>query len=192
MGVAELRIKVLSLAAEARLIRRDEVKHRARARLFDRYPTWDGSYLDVTSKQGLLWMWLRDQPDGSGAEIAARQGASHRATFWSLRKHRVGVVRTEARTAHLALEFLRGRPYSDLEQPNTRKDPDWSAVNQTAQRFGADDEEAAAFLAWRKEAEVYLKRGREAARRAALARADRLALLRASEAVAPDPLAGNG
>lgn len=85
---AALRVKVKSLADEAKIIRREE----------SRSNSWHE------------WM--------------------------SLKEHRRTVVRREARAAQLALGFLRGRRYSELEQ-TTRMDnaPDAGRVEKLIQKY---------------------------------------------------------
>lgn len=82
----QLRVKVKSLAAEAKIIRREELRtHGA----------------------------LRDE----------------------LYLHRVGVVRREARSAHLAYGFIRGRTYLQLEA-KCHKAPSWDDVRRLCKKYG--------------------------------------------------------
>jgi hypothetical protein len=54
-----------------------------------------------------------------------------------LMHHRKTVVRTEARSAQLALCFLRGRAYIQAEQfTHPGCDPDWYAIKRMVARFG--------------------------------------------------------
>ena len=83
-----LKVKVKSLAAEARIIRREE----------RRFP-------------------------GDSSTRAQLQG------------HRRDVVRREARHSHLALAYLRGRAYRQVEQ-TCHRDPDWEAVARMIKKYG--------------------------------------------------------
>lgn len=98
----ELKIKIMSLAAESRIIRREEKK-------------WPGRH----------------------------------AKRLSLREHRIGDVRTEARCALLAYGFLRGRLYRQVEnrvrpvdhahKDKAMKPIDWERVIALVARFGGLD-----------------------------------------------------
>lgn len=80
----ELKVKRLSLQAEARIIHVQE---------------------HLTKEEGRKARWAQK------AERAARK----MATWESLYKHRLQVVRPEARAAHIANAFLRGLPYEKVE-----------------------------------------------------------------------------
>lgn len=67
----------------------------------------------------------------------------------SMYEHRVQVVRSEARSNHLALGFLKGRTMQQMEQPlrpqneghiavkgMTRTAPDWKRIEQLVNRYG--------------------------------------------------------
>ena len=87
----QLKMKICSLAAEARIIRREETK------------------------------WRGDSSVRS-----------------SLRKHRTGVVRREARASQLAYGFLRGRRYAQLEKAESVR-ADWTRVASLVTKYGARD-----------------------------------------------------
>jgi len=92
MSRTHLEVKLATLAAEARIIKRKELKAKK---------------------------WKRRAQDEARKERAAN-------AFWSLRNHRLDVVRPEARAAHLALAFIRGVPYRNVEAfaydpPNFKK-----------------------------------------------------------------------
>lgn len=101
-----LKIKLATLAVEARIIRREERRALARAL----------------------------EPGGPNPD------------FEGLRRHRLQVVRPEARACGLALALLRGRPYAEVEQ-RTGSPPALSRIATLAGRFGAEPEEQAAWLA---------------------------------------------
>lgn len=85
MSVKYLKVKVKSLAEEARIIRKEE--HKARKRR-----TW------ASVRQG------REEQERIGYE-----------EFWGLRHHRTGIVRTESRASLLAYAYIRGKKYSQVE-----------------------------------------------------------------------------
>lgn len=80
-----LKIKIATLAAEARIIRRDERKALGHGR------------------QGLKV--------GINPDFISR----HYRDFNDLRDHRIGIVRSVTRTNLLAYGFLKGRSYAELE-----------------------------------------------------------------------------
>lgn len=119
-----LKVKVCSLAAEQRIIRRLEKR---------------------LKKYG---------PENQKA----------REQFWSLRTHRkeLGVI---ARHSHLALAFMRGRPYDTVEA-KTWTLPDWDAVEKNALTFSEEDSRKVkqAFEAWRQAADTHARHQREVLR----------------------------
>jgi hypothetical protein len=168
----ELKIKIKSLAAEARIIRHDEQKaHRAarvaetqvmvlegrelghaRKRLLDEtiiHPEVPGHPLHErqldAAREDLAGFFVRT-PKVAPAVLIARAKAE-RETFRSLQDHRRALVGREARVALLAYAFLRGRPYSSVEVANTYEAPPWQAVLDNVERFGGKGH-AAAFGAW--------------------------------------------
>jgi hypothetical protein len=134
---APLRVKIKSLAAEARIIVREE--RRALGRL------------------------LRlSRSDRDPDDVAAAQ-----AEYVSLRAHRREVVSRAAREALLAYGFLRGRAYGRLEPANSSTpnwDAVWKVAERFAAPAGRGlvDGERAALAArwsdWRAAAEVHRER----------------------------------
>jgi hypothetical protein len=103
-------VKISSLAAEARIIRREERRALRSA------------------------TWARGD---SGAAVQGRETALENAIaeHTSLREHRRLVVRPEARHAQLAAAFLRGRTaYRRIEAAGSR-DPDLERVVGNVARF---------------------------------------------------------
>lgn len=82
---AHLKIKIKSLAAEAAIIHREEIRHRDMARR-------------LAGRQGY-----------------EKHQATHQATRRTLHDHRVVQVRRAARYAQLAYGLLRGRDYRSVE-----------------------------------------------------------------------------
>lgn len=86
-----LRVKIKSLAEEARIIRAEEKRTR-------------GS--------------LRDE----------------------LHLHRVGIVRSAARSSHLAYGLIRGKPYERMEAKTCEGNaPDWTEVGRLCKKYGPAD-----------------------------------------------------
>lgn len=100
MSKTFLKIKIMSLAAEAKIIRREEKK-------------WP----KPREGKGLMRM--------------------------DLYFHRVGIVRTEARSAQLAYGYLRGRPYRRMEAKCYYL-PDERRIVEMVVKFGQIDKKIAA------------------------------------------------
>lgn len=118
---AQLRVKVKTLAAEARFIRREE-----RAAL----------------RRGRYWRY-RDDPDDpmkSGRTLTRAY-----ADYEDLHTHRTGLVRSVARTNLLAYAALRGVPYATAEV-RCRTAPKFDEVGKIARRFGLPDADWKAWL----------------------------------------------
>lgn len=112
-----LKIKIMSLAAEARIIRREERR----------------------------WPRLRDlAPEQVTAEHVRSKRTGH-APCWTVRAtladHRRGIIRSEARYSLLAYGFLRGRPYRVIER-DARELPSEARIADLAARFGGGDKKA--------------------------------------------------
>jgi hypothetical protein len=112
-----LKIKIQTLADEARHIRRDERKALAHARNN-----------------------LHSDREGS-----AEESAKAYRTYEDLNDHRRGIVREVARTNHLAYGCLKGTPYEKIERICVDP-PDWSEVRKVALRFGGDPEKVEAWI----------------------------------------------
>ena len=73
------------------------------------------------------------------AEEARIIRREERATFGTLReelyRHRMDVVRSEARHAHLAYGFIRGLSYEQMEA-STNQSPYWERVRQLIKKYG--------------------------------------------------------
>lgn len=117
----ELKCKIGSLAAEAKFIRNVECKEKKEARRIE-----------------AKW------PDSANYSAVDRMKRA-----LSLRDHRIGPVRREARNAQLAYAFLRGKPYL-LTERSLKLNPEgkpinkvhWDEVEKIALRFTVDDERA--------------------------------------------------
>jgi hypothetical protein len=97
INLTKLKVKAKSLAAEARIIRKEEYKKLRHLKVCQyEHQDYDKGW----------WRWHRETQD---ANIA----------FWTLQNHRRGIVRAEARATNIARAFLRGVPYDRVE-PNAR------------------------------------------------------------------------
>jgi hypothetical protein len=128
-----LRVKLKSLAAEARIIKAAERKVLRQRRK------------------------LRARGDGQNFD-------TYDLRYMQLRDHRKGRVRGAARTANLALGFLNGRAYAEVEQ-YTEVPPDFTKVEGTVHDFvigykyfgeKRKDEITALFKAWVDAAQAHI------------------------------------
>lgn len=120
----ELKIKEKSLAAEARIIRAEEMKCRMTAR-------------KLLAKTASLPEGPR--PTTEQIEKWQRIAQQRRNIRVSLHEHRIHKVRTITRATHLARGFLKGTPYKAMEQKAYSK-PNWDAVEKMIKSYGKGDE----------------------------------------------------
>ena len=97
LRLLELKIKILSLAAEAQVIRHFETT--------------------CLQKNSNIRHAVKPLPVDDGVRELLR----HSAQYMSLREHRRGIVRRESRLSLLAYAFLRGKPFRKAEA-KTRSD----------------------------------------------------------------------
>lgn len=120
MRLPQLKIKLKSLAAESKIIRKDELKYLFRAGdlkwFHAQYPEQYPSYPT-----------FRDEFLATAADL------SH---------HRRQDVRLAARHSYLAYGFLRGLPYYKIENKRYTE-PDWKKVADIVFRFGGGSISAA-------------------------------------------------
>lgn len=122
----ELKVKVKSLAEEARVIRREEGKAKGLAQRIERKVKASGV----------------EMPPADPAAVAAWETAwetrcHHRQAFHRLQEHRRGKLRVEARCAQLAYGYIRGRKYSQLEGTRRANNPpDGKRVVEIVWSFG--------------------------------------------------------
>jgi hypothetical protein len=109
MYSTELKIKRLSLAAEARIIKAEEVR-----------------------ALGGKWVQRDDSPKLTKIR---RRGYPKLERFTNLHEHRMNVVRVQARAAHLAHGYLRGRPCLMMEG-GARTKPAIEVVVENLRTFG--------------------------------------------------------
>lgn len=119
----QLKIKAVSLAAEARLIKREE--HREKVKL----EKWK-----ARAKAGRLKAAM------NGTLFPVSFPDSYSKTVEGLHLHRVNDVRKETRNALLAYGFLRGLKYVEMENFAWTQ-PNWERVKKLAMRYAELDEE---------------------------------------------------
>ncbi len=57
-----------------------------------------------------------------------------------LSSHRKAIVRSHARSTHLAYGFLRGKRYRRIEDSRTRTTPNWKEVERMIVKYGNEDQ----------------------------------------------------
>lgn len=120
MSKTYLKIKLMSLAAEAKIIRRQEQK--------------------LVKRRRQLRAAGRDVPNDIG-------GLSD--VLVSMHNHRTLEVRREARSAHLAYGYLRGTPYRAMEwRCEDYHQPNWKRVLEIVNKFGSMKHTAEALAEW--------------------------------------------
>ena len=139
-----LRVKVKSLAAESKMIRREEIKAKrsGKARVMSHmdamqklFPERVAAMTDMVGEaltaeqKAKVYQLLRQ-------ERKKKRGMGKFALFTELHQHRVIEVRRHARHASLAYGLLKGRRYEQMEQ-KCEQLPDWDEVARLIQKFGA-------------------------------------------------------
>jgi hypothetical protein len=118
-----LKVKAVTLAFETRVIRKRERHTLANAR------TLAGIY----SRRHTLGSVRPEMPvkiEKALAHENSRELSDEAYTlFWGLQHHRKNVVRKEARDTHVALHFLRGKPYSTVEAFAYSR-PNWDNIER--------------------------------------------------------------
>jgi hypothetical protein len=143
MSLAYLKVKIKSLAAEARIIRHEEEIWKRRGRPYR------------LAHNAMVAEFVAGRTKSYSVPDDVKPFANADSTFWGLRFHRIRDVRIEARAAQLAYAFLRGKPYSLVEP--TGKDNggrqtnpiDWQRVTKIAAKYGPDQSlKATEVTAW--------------------------------------------
>lgn len=145
MSVHYLKIKVTSLAAEIKLIRREErlVKVTTKRGRRDLGRLLKTNELTEAQRKRIERKLQRSRD-------AATSGTPENKVFWGLRWHR-RELSEYSREAQLAYAFLRGRSYRSVER-DARSSPNWERVYGNVTRFGITpaEKDRVAFDAWRK------------------------------------------
>lgn len=123
-----LKVKSASLAAESRIIRKRERHTLANARalsgIYDYRHKKDEPRPEMpkkTERASIL----------EGADAKAREAYD---LFWGLTHHRKNVVRKEARDTHIALHFLKGKPYDTVED-FAYSQPNWDNIERMVLQY---------------------------------------------------------
>lgn len=136
----QLKIKIKSLAAESRIIRREECRLHSPIRKWRaRKPRGDRSKLTPAERAGLDEVLAADPKPAQLPESYHRANIAEQRELWL---HRTKVVGPAARHALLAYAFIRGRTAATVEPPGSpqhgwRKPIDWSEIERLVERYGA-------------------------------------------------------
>jgi hypothetical protein len=138
-----LKVKIKSLAAEAQMIRSEERKCNigCRARVKIRRQLRKSNELTTGQRAKMERQIVKP------SETAMK-------AFWGLRLHRTYDVREEARAAHVAYGFLRGRTYQQIEGAALTS-PNWTRVQRLVEKYGDGvlAERMQKFTEWKEAAE---------------------------------------
>lgn len=131
-----LKVKLKSLAEEARIIKHEENKRKVpRARAKAAKP--EGGEAD----QAVVKQHQREI-----RHIVRDIRAERRAKDWypktlvelqSLHRHRVDVVKKEARLTSIAYGYIRGRKFSQVDSGRNLKPEDWEIIGRMIRRYGS-------------------------------------------------------
>lgn len=130
----KLKIKGMTLAQEARIIRRHEQRlKRMKATRYKPTPALREPPDEVLRS---VLREMRGVIEGTNPKAYKAWG---NAELRSLQAHRRGPVRHEARLTHLARMFLKDTPYKAAEakvhESNRLSDGDWTAIQRMAERY---------------------------------------------------------
>ena len=162
----ELKIKIVSLAAEIALIRQDERRYKRVASLHRRALMRAGPHEYRTTDTLRQRLHERGHPTKTRPALKIDQLSARLSTldpetakdqtnatvsrnmsaFWSLRGH-VLELKEEIRAALFAYGFLRGRTRSRVE-PNSRKPIPKKRIEQIARKFCRGPFDEASFKTW--------------------------------------------
>ena len=162
-----LKIKCVSLADEAKRIRKEEMKTKTIIEDTKDPSSQIGYYtkrLDRISREGIIGVapkYVQETQETldkwmKRAAIARNKSAINARYVivrHGLAEHRKGLVRSEARAANLAYGFVRGRSYKEIEQ-TCHNPPNWNRVEKLVTTYGEGDSRdiAQRFAAWKAEA----------------------------------------
>jgi hypothetical protein len=143
--VTMLRIKIASLAAEGRLIRKAENRKR-KFRAANPIVAAEIAKRVATNERRLAGV------QGRATRLETIEAPVFRPYYPeevrnSLFKHRTVDVRREARCALLAYAYLKGKPYWAIE-PTMKRPPNFVRVEEMARSFGGDLFVRKEFNAW--------------------------------------------
>ena len=111
MSSIQLKVKSKHLSAEARIIREEESKQLK----------YGGHNLK------------RHRDSGNNDFVDEN---NHYRNLYSLREHRKGSLRVEARATHIAHALLKGVDYGAIEKPRADNPPAWERVKKMLFRYG--------------------------------------------------------
>ena len=132
-----LKVKIKSLAAEAQMIRQEERKCNigCRARIKIRRRLRKSNELSIDDRARMERQLVKPSENAMKA-------------FWGLRYHRIYDVRDEARAAHVAYGFLRGRTYAQVEGA-ALSSPNWERVEALVKKYGDAPDRLQKFSEWK-------------------------------------------
>jgi len=144
MTTIRLKIKNLTLAQEARIIRRKENSMRKwKKRISEQHKAALQTIQGQVDPKAL--------PTGIFKGLKKYEYKENRQydpdVRHDLREYRLKVVRPMARASHLALGYMKNMPYRVMERM-AYDSPDWKEVWKNVTRFGVKDADKQRFLDW--------------------------------------------
>lgn len=152
--ITYLKVKAATLAFEAQTIRNHERHTLANARALA------GRYSRRHNKEHELPVMPVKTEKALALEDSATKSQEAYDKFWGLQHHRKNVVRKEARDTHIALHFLKGKPYETVEI-KAYNQPDWDNIERMVIKYnhGEDPRVVKQRLEeWFQEAEKYIEK----------------------------------
>lgn len=146
-----LKVKSASLAAESRIIRKRERHTLANARALS------GIYSIKHDKDQIRPEMPEKVARAEKIEDAAKKSQEAYDLFWGLTHHRKNVVRKEARDTHIALHFLKGKPYDTVEG-FAYSQPNWDNIERMVLQYSDESPQAIKqrFEEWVQQAEAWI------------------------------------
>jgi len=175
-----LKVKVLSLTEEAKIIRNFEnsclrkAAYARRMAFLDRQIAFhtkeiarlknahNGSKGDPLNIQGRICAHELELKvlarQHNNTKVVPAHVEDHFNRYWGMHQHRIFDIRKEARTAQLAYGFLKGKPFREIEN-RSYSQPNWDRIEKLAIRYGEVDPDLIkqAFAEWKREALAGMK-----------------------------------
>jgi hypothetical protein len=160
-----LKVKICSLAEEAKIIRKFENQRKRKASYArdmwhsERRIRWYEAEITrlqkaITENTAVSSVWITQNVDlaqriqchrleiqrirrqHNNSRVSEDNIKIHEKVRADLHEHRLNVVREESRAAHVAYGFLNGYKYRDLENDHTRLQPHWNRILDLVYKYG--------------------------------------------------------
>ena len=149
MSKSFLKVKCMSLAAEQKIIRKQEQQAKRTMNEFKwRKQLQTDSNLNEKQINRLIKklnvnsvkrVWDESKAKKNLPKNVDVQVATLSKDFWGMRYHRTVELKQESRCSNLAYAFLRGHSYQDVERLSFNQ-PNWPRIERLVVKFGNEDE----------------------------------------------------